>query len=287
MRILVVNAGSSSLKLRLLGSNDETLADHELTASRADIAPGELNTLISGLPDLDAVGHRIVHGGERFLGPVLIDDEVVEALEELSDLAPLHQAKSLAALDAVNGALPHVPAVACFDTAFHTTMPAAASTYPLPAHWRKRWGLRRYGFHGLSHAYASRRATELLGLHPMRTVTCHLGAGASLAAVRDGRSIGTTMGFTPLDGLVMATRSGSLDPGLVLWLLEHAHVDERELAETLEHDSGLRGAGGHAGHARGATPAGGGRRPGAVGDRGLSASPTSRDRRDDGRAGRS
>jgi acetate kinase len=139
--------------------------------------------------------------------------------------------------------------VACFDTAFHATMPAAATTYALPPEWRKRWDLRRFGFHGLSHAYASRRVTELLGPAPSggwRIVTCHLGAGASLAAVLDGRSVDTTMGFTPLEGLVMATRSGSVDPGLVLWLEEHARTPPAELASTLEHRSGLLGLAGTA-----------------------------------------
>jgi acetate kinase len=158
---------------------------------------------------------------------------VEHALRELAALAPLHQPKSLAALDAVGAALPDVPAVACFDTAFHATLPEAASTYALPAEWRERWGIRRYGFHGLSHAWASRRAGG------GRVVTCHLGAGASLAAVRDGRCVDTTMGFTPLEGLVMATRSGSVDPGLLLWLLEETGMAERDLANALEHESGL------------------------------------------------
>ena len=148
----------------------------------------------------------------------------------------------------MSAALPDVPAVACFDTAFHATLPAAASTYALPAEWRKRWDLRRYGFHGLSHAYASRRAAELLGrpVEGLRVITCHLGAGASLAAVRDGRSVDTTIGFTPLEGLVMATRSGTVDPGLVLWLAEHARMPPGELAATLEHRSGLLGLAGTA-----------------------------------------
>src|ERR1700722_15089113 len=163
--------------------------------------------------------------------------------------APLHQPKSLAALDAVSAVLPGAPAVACFDTAFHATIGDAAATYALPAEWRARWTLRRYGFHGLSHAYASRRVAELLGAPPdapdgLRVVTCHLGAGASLAAVFSGRSVDTTMGFTPLEGLVMATRSGSVDPGLVLWLEEHARTPPAELAETLEYRSGLTGLAG-------------------------------------------
>jgi acetate kinase len=240
VRILVVNAGSSSMKLRLLGPHDELLGEHDLEAPEAVVDDDELEAVIAGLDGVDAVGHRVVHGGERFRDPVRVDADVVTALRGLVDLAPLHQPKSLAALDAVSRALPGVPAVACFDTAFHATMPPAAATYALPAEWRARWGLRRYGFHGLSHAYAARRAAELIGAGNLRLVTCHLGAGASLAAVRDGRSVDTTMGFTPLEGLVMATRSGSVDPGLVLWLLEHGSVSERELAATLEHASGLQ-----------------------------------------------
>ena len=227
MRVLVVNAGSSSLKLSVVEEDDTATTVEESDLGR--------------LSDVDAIGHRIVHGGERLRGPVVIDDAVVAELERLADLAPLHQAKSLAALRAVSDALPGVPAVACFDTAFHATLPAAAATYALPARWRERWGLRRYGFHGLSHAYASRRAAELLGRPPteLRTVTCHLGAGASLAAVRGGVSVDTTMGFTPLEGLAMATRSGSVDPGLLLWLLEHTGMSEAEMAHALEHESGM------------------------------------------------
>jgi acetate kinase len=240
VRILVVNAGSSSLKLRLLDHGDELLGEHELEIRGDRWDERAVASTVDGLPNVDLVGHRIVHGGERFRGPVRVDDAVVAALRELTDLAPLHQPKSLAALDAVSRCLPQAPAVACFDTAFHATLPAAAATYPLPSEWRARWGVRRYGFHGLSHAYASRRAAELLGRDGARIVTCHLGAGASLAAVRDGCSIDTTMGFTPLDGLVMATRSGSVDPGLVLWLLDGDRLDRRDLTHALEHSSGLR-----------------------------------------------
>ena len=239
LRVLVVNAGSSSLKLSLLASDDRLVADRELEAPTGEPDVGALASFIADLPEIDAVGHRVVHGGERFREAVLITNEVESDLRALSDLAPLHQAKSLSALDAVSQILPSVPAVACFDTAFHATMPPPAFTYALPAEWRRRWALRRYGFHGLSHAYASRRAAEFLGSKPMRVVTCHLGAGASLAAILDGRSVDTTMGFTPLEGLVMATRSGSVDPGLVLWLLEHTGLAESDLANALEHESGL------------------------------------------------
>ena len=246
MRILVVNAGSSSLKLRLLGPGDEVIADRSFEAPRGEIEPGELEAGLRGLGEVDAVGHRIVHGGQRFHDAVRVDEDVVLALRELSDLAPLHQPKSLQALHAVTRELPAAAAVACFDTAFHARMPAAAATYALPAQWRERWSLRRYGFHGLSHGYAARRAADLLERRDLRVVTCHLGAGGSLAAVREGRSVDTTMGFTPLEGLVMATRSGSLDPGLVLWLLEHTAISEAELASALEHSSGLRGLAGTA-----------------------------------------
>jgi acetate kinase len=246
MRVLVVNAGSSSLKLMLLDGEDATIAARELEAPRAQVDPDQLCAALDSLGEADAVGHRIVHGGERFREAVRIDADVETAMRELTDLAPLHQPKSLAALDAVTRALPNLPAVACFDTAFHATIPAAAATYALPAEWRERWGLRRYGFHGLSHAWVARRTPELLerDASGLRIVSCHLGAGASLCAINDGTSLDTTMGFTPLDGLVMATRSGSVDPGLLLWLLEHERLSAVELAEALEHDAGLKGLAG-------------------------------------------
>ncbi len=247
MRVLVVNAGSSSLKLTLLDGADATLAQRELAAPRAQLDVVEVRlALEDGLGVADAVGHRIVHGGRRFRAATRLDPEVRAALDALTELAPLHQPKSLAALDAVSAALPRLPAVACFDTAFHATLPPAAATYALPKRWRDRWDLRRYGFHGLSHAWVARRAPELLGRKPteLRIVSCHLGAGASLCAIRDGDSIDTTMGFTPLEGLVMATRSGSVDPGLLLWLLERGDMSERELADGLEHESGLQGLAG-------------------------------------------
>jgi acetate kinase len=247
MAILAVNAGSSSLKLSLIAGDDRILGERELDAPDAQVDPDQLDAALSdGLDQADAVVHRIVHGGERFTGPVLIDAEVTRELERLTDLAPLHQPKSLAALRAVSDRLGDVPAIACFDTAFHQTLSPAAATYPLPASWRERWGLRRYGFHGLSHGWIARRVPELCPELPesARIVSCHLGAGASLCAIAAGRSVDTTMGFTPLDGLVMATRSGSLDPGMVLWLLEHDRLTEPELARSLEHESGLAGIAG-------------------------------------------
>jgi acetate kinase len=247
MRVLVVNAGSSSLKLRVLDGSDKVTGTADLPAPRGAADAAAVESALASLGDADAAGHRIVHGGTSFTGPVRIDGGVLARLRTLTGLAPLHQPKSLAAVEAVQRARPGLPAVACFDTAFHATIPAAAATYALPREWRQRWALRRYGFHGLSHSYCSGRAAELAGAAgdaTLRAVTCHLGAGASLAAVRGGVSVDTTMGFTPLEGLVMATRSGSVDPGLVLWLAEQAGTPPAELAATLEHRSGLLGLAG-------------------------------------------
>lgn len=235
--MLVVNAGSSSLKLRLLDGDDTVERRVDLPSGPGGVDPADLTGPLRGWPAPDAVGHRVVHGGRSFTGPVLLDGDVRRELGELAELAPLHQPQALAALDAVTAALPQVPVVASFDTAFHTTLPDAAATYPVPREWRERYGIRRYGFHGLSHGYCAARAAEMLDRPVRRIVTCHLGAGASLAAVHEGRSVDTTMGFTPLDGLVMATRSGSIDPGLVLWLCER--LPPGEVAAALEECSGL------------------------------------------------
>jgi acetate kinase len=246
VRVLVVNAGSSSLKLTLLGGDDQVIAARELDAQGDFDEASIRDALNGGLDAADAIGHRIVHGGEQFVTAVRVNAEVEAALRGLIDLAPLHQPRSLAALDAVSAQLPKVPAVACFDTAFHADMPPAATTYALPAAWRERWPIRRYGFHGLSHSWVARQAPRMLNRPPedLRLVSCHLGAGASLCAIADGRSVDTTMGFTPLEGLVMATRSGDVDPGLLLWLLQHTGMTEGELASALEHDSGLQGLAG-------------------------------------------
>jgi acetate kinase len=240
VRVLVVNAGSSSLKLSVV-EDDRRIDERELAAPGAVVDPDQIGPAVDELGPVDAVGHRIVHGGARYLTAVRIDAGVIAGLWRLADLAPLHQAKSLAALEAVSGLMPGCPAVACFDTAFHATIGPGAATYALPAQWRRQWGLRRFGFHGLSHSYASRRAAEMLDRSPegLRVVTCHLGAGASLAAVRSGRSVDTTMGFTPLDGLPMATRSGSVDPGLLLWLLQRTRLTETQMAHALEYESGM------------------------------------------------
>jgi len=200
--------------------------------------PEELEQALDGMGDADAVGHRVVHGGSSLTGAVAIDAGVMEALRAAAELAPLHQPPALRAIEAVERLRPGIPAVACFDTGFHATLPEAARTYALPAAWRERWPLRRFGFHGLSHAYAASRVPS------GRLVTCHLGAGVSLSAVRDGVCVDTTMGFTPLEGPAMATRSGSVDPGLLIWLARRMPLDELE--DGLLHESGLKGLAGTA-----------------------------------------
>jgi acetate kinase len=245
LNTLVVNAGSSTLKLSIVDSDD-----HARRATTLDGWDGDAGPIRDFAQDdeerVDAVGHRVVHGGTRFTNPVLIDNAVMTQLQALVELAPLHQSRTLAAIDAAQRALPTIEHVGCFDTAFHSSMPDAATTYALPAEWRARWPLRRFGFHGLSHAYASRRASELVQrpLSDLRIVTCHLGAGASLCAIAGGRSIDTTMGFTPLEGLVMATRAGSIDPGIAPWLVEQGGLSLSEVRDALEHRSGLLGLAG-------------------------------------------
>jgi acetate kinase len=237
VHVLVVNAGSSSLKLGVVDGEDAVVASDELVAGDAE----GLDRFLGEVAGVGAVGHRVVHGGDRFTAPQVLDDRVEAELRRLVPLAPLHQPAALAGIAAVRDALPELPAVACFDTAFHASLPAEATTYPLPAAWRERFGLRRYGFHGLSHANAARRAAALVGeVAARRTVTCHLGAGSSLAAVVDGSCVDTTMGFTPNEGLPMATRSGSVDVGMLTWLLG-AGVGVDELTHGLQHEAGLVG----------------------------------------------
>lgn len=250
MRVLVVNAGSSSLKLSVLEGDDVAVAR---TVERWDGDDGgALAAVLDEAGELDAVGHRVVHGGPEHAGPARVDDALADELLALEPLAPLHQGRAVAGMRATAALRPELPGVACFDTAFHHGLPAAAATYALPREWNARWQLRRYGFHGLSHAYAVTRAAQLIDrdVKDLRSVVCHLGAGASLCAVREGRSVDTTMGFTPLDGLVMATRSGSVDPGLLLWLQRSAGMAPDELAGALAQRSGLAGLSGTSGDLR-------------------------------------
>lgn len=243
MHVVVVNAGSSSFKLRVLDSHFSVLAEADTEGPPGSDLTRVLEEFLETAPDVDAAGHRIVHGGAKFAAPLLLNQQNEAVLSELSDLAPLHNPPSVAAIRSLASLRPDLPQVACFDTAFHAGLPASASTYPLPREWREQFGLRRFGFHGLSHDWASARGAVLLGSdrHRLRMVTAHIGAGASLAAVKWGRSVDTTMGFTPLEGLVMATRSGSVDPGLILWLQRHAGVSVAQMEEALERRSGLVG----------------------------------------------
>jgi len=188
---------------------------------------------VDGYFSADAVGHRVVHGGDRFRAPTLVDRDVISAIEELRPLAPLHNEPALEAIRAAQTALPDVPHVAVFDTAFHSTIPAEAATYAIPRRWREEWGLRRYGFHGIAvRSVAAQVEAE-------RIVVCHLGGGCSVTAVLSGRSLDTSMGFSPLEGVPMATRSGSIDPGALIYLLRQRGLTVEELDESLEHESGL------------------------------------------------
>jgi acetate kinase len=244
MRVLVVNAGSRSVKLRLVGDADDVLASTDLGPPDEDVL-GHLKDFTSNAGSIDAVGHRVVHGGTTFTEPTVVSEDVRRHLEELNDLAPLHNPPALAGIDAARRLLPDVPSVACFDTAFHAGLPPASSTYALPSDWVTRWGIRRYGFHGLSCAWAVRRAASMLpaAKDPLRLILCHLGGGASVTASSGGRSVDTTMGFTPLEGLVMATRSGDLDPGALLWVMQHG-LSADDALDDLERRSGLLGLSG-------------------------------------------
>jgi acetate kinase len=215
--VLTVNSGSTSLKL--------------------SIVEGEVSRPVDGFEPADAVGHRVVHGGARYTEPVLIDDRVEEAIDDLSRIAPLHNTPALRAIRKARAALPDVPHVAVFDTAFHSTIPQLASTYAIPQTWRD-WGVRRYGFHGIA------VQSVVSQLDAARIVVCHLGGGCSVTAVLNGRSVDTTMGFTPLEGVPMATRSGSVDPGALIYLLRERGLTVDEVDAGLEHESGLAALGG-------------------------------------------
>ena len=249
--VLVANPGSSSLKLRVIGPGDEVLAHDDGPAPDDDLDE-VLAAFIDGAPPVRAAGVRVVHGGPSFGAPVVVDDAVASALVDLDELAPLHNPPGRALITALRRLLPDTPVVACFDTSFHHTLPEAAAIWAVPWAWSTEMGVRRYGFHGLSHQWASSRAAALLDrpLGDLRLVVGHLGAGASLAAIDGGRSVDTTMGFTPLDGLVMATRSGAVDPGALLWVQREAGLSPDEMEHALGHDSGLLALSGRSGDLR-------------------------------------
>jgi acetate kinase len=275
-KILVCNAGSSSLKFSFFDAEDELLlADGGVDWSReptrlvfrrtgqeelreelklekhADAVVRILDDLqagpsaaLDGLEDLWAVGHRVVHGGERYTSAARITLEVKQAIADLAELAPLHNPAALDGITAVEQVLPDVPQVAAFDTAFHSTLSEAARTYPVPQKWTREWGMRRYGFHGLSHSYCAGRAAEMIDRRDLRIVIAHLGNGASVSAVRGGVCVDTSMGFTPLEGLMMGTRSGTVDPGMLVHLLRHKKLNVNALDKALNYESGLLGVSG-------------------------------------------
>lgn len=249
MRVLVLNAGSSSLKLAVVDDGDTVLQTQVQTDLGDALVVAVREALTRGGVAIDtiaAVGHRIVHGGARFTAPVMIDDDVLAQLDALTELAPLHNRPALAIVRATRTAWPQLAHVACFDTAFHHDLPEAARRYPVPRGWHDEWGIRRFGFHGLSVQWAIERAAALLGrgVAELQIVVAHLGSGASVTAVSGGRSVATSMGFTPLEGLMMGTRSGSIDPGIVLHLLRLGRLDLDAITDALEHASGLRGVSG-------------------------------------------
>ena len=271
--IIAINAGSSSLKFQLLdmptevvtakgqieriGFEDSTFtlkSDLEKTEieqpikDHAEAVKLLLDMLIEkgtvkSFDEIDGVGHRVVHGGEMFSDSVLITDEVFEKLETLSHLAPLHNPANLVGIKEFKKALPSVPAVAIFDTAFHQTMPESSFLYPLPSEYYEKYGIRKYGFHGTSHKYVTQRAAAILNrpLEVTRLISCHLGNGASIAAVQGGKSLDTSMGFTPLAGVTMGTRSGNIDPALIPYIMEQTGKSVEEVLDVLNKESGMLG----------------------------------------------
>ena len=258
MRVLVLNPGSSSLKASVVEpGTGEALARLTVSlgedASRAADLPGKLRDAVGRLEtsgvdpaSIEAVGHRVVHGGTRFRAPVRVDDEVLAGIAELRELAPLHTGGSLDAIRAALDAFANLPQVAAFDTAFHADLAESAFRYPVPYEWYARWGVRRFGFHGLSVRWSVDQAGELLGrpASELNLLVARLGSGCSVTAVAGGKSAGTTMGFTPLEGVMMGTRSGSIDPAIVFYLLRRGVLDARGLEDALEHGSGLLGVSG-------------------------------------------
>jgi acetate kinase len=264
VRVLVLNPGSSSLKAAVIETpRRDALAKANIDWGADATRVGDHASAISGLlgaveaagitlGSIDALGYRVVHGGTRYVGPVLLDDATLEAIEDLSELAPLHNRIAVETIRAARHALPDVPHVAAFDTAFHAGLPAAGYRYPVPMKWFQDWGIRRYGFHGLSVAWSVTRASELLGLPAsgLRLVVAHLGSGCSVTAVDGGRPVDTSMGMTPLEGLMMGTRAGSVDPGILLALLRDGRASVAELADALDYRSGLLGVSGRSSDVR-------------------------------------
>ncbi|MEV8420776.1 acetate/propionate family kinase [Streptomyces niveus] len=250
--VLVADAGSASVHLTVFANDGTALASYDDMSTAGDNMAGQLRDLLRYAPAPTAVGHRIVHGGPELRRHTLVDDDVRDALQRTADLAPAHVPPALRVLDAARELLPNVPHVACFDTVFHAGLPAAAREFAVPETWRGEFGVRRYGFHGLSYAWALARTAELLRQRPkrLRIVIAHLGGGCSVCAVRGGTSVDTTMGFTPLDGLVMSRRSGAVDPGALIWLQTRHGLSAEEIDDALNHHSGLLALSGSSGDTR-------------------------------------
>jgi acetate kinase len=250
VRVLVLNPGSSSLKASLVDQpGDRTVAALERQwgsdATRRPDRAEDVRAVIRDLADdgrgVDAVGYRVVHGGSRFTQPTMVDAGVMGAVRDLDVLARLHNAVAADVIDAARSALPKAPHVACFDTAFHATLPEASWRYPVPERWSAEWGIRRYGFHGLSVTWSIERAAGLIGkrAEALQLVVAHLGSGCSATAVANGRSVDTTMGMTPLEGLMMGTRSGSIDPGVLLHVLRSGGMSVDDVDDAITHRAGL------------------------------------------------
>jgi len=279
MKVLVINAGSSSLKYQLIDTGDETVlakglaerigidnsvlshtpAGKEKVEIRTDIKDHVQAVkmvidalvhpeygVIKDMSEISAVGHRVVHGGEKFSSSVVIDDDVIEAIRANSDLAPLHNPANIVGIEACKSVMPDTPMVAVFDTAFHQTMPKEAYIYAIPYSAYEKYSIRRYGFHGTSHKYVALRAAKLLGrpIEELKIVTCHLGNGSSIAAVKNGRSVDTSMGFTPLEGLPMGTRCGAIDPAIITFLMEKENMTYQEINRYMNKESGVLGISG-------------------------------------------
>jgi acetate kinase len=275
-KVIAINAGSSSLKFQLFDMPSETVLTKGLVERIGldqgvftIVAHGEKVKEITDIPDhsvavklllskltelkiiddlneIDGIGHRVVHGGEKFTDSVMLNESVVTEIEELSELAPLHNPANVVGIKAFNEVLPTVPSVAVFDTAYHQTMPEKSFLYSLPYEYYEKFGIRKYGFHGTSHKYVSIRAAELLGrpVNQLRLISCHLGNGASIAAIEGGRSIDTSMGFTPLAGVAMGTRSGNIDPALIPFIMEKTGKTADEVLQILNNKSGMLGVSG-------------------------------------------
>lgn len=278
MKILVLNCGSSSLKYQLININDESVLakgvverigiedsflEHQLTGEEIvikaeipdhnvaiemviDVLLKKEYAVLQSMDEINAVGHRVVHGGEKFASSTLITEEVIKQIEEVSDLAPLHNPHNLSGIKVCAELMPGTPQVAVFDTAFHQTMPRKAYMYALPYQYYQNYGIRRYGFHGTSHKYVAQRAAVMLGrpIDELKIITCHLGNGASIAAVKNGQSIDTSMGLTPLEGLVMGTRCGDIDPAIIPFLMDKEELTIQEIDNIINKQSGLYGVSG-------------------------------------------